>query len=223
MKRSAQVVVGTLIAVLLSGTAFGQMKSDEPVKTVRIYGRATDVTGAIVPSVAVVLKLAESTDTLAITKTSETGEYTFLVVPHRSYEIVFECPGFRPETKTLTPDKDTDVGNVMLSVGQGRGVMVEPIQSPVAATQGQQKSQGQKPTKTSKLWAAISVPQPIYVEGSETDRLQVYFGIYDGGDSTVSPNVESSHLFINGTEPQDWSFAHLPGVPVLRLGRSRHQ
>jgi hypothetical protein len=33
MKPSTQAVVAGMIAVLVSGTAFGQVKSDEPVKT----------------------------------------------------------------------------------------------------------------------------------------------------------------------------------------------
>jgi hypothetical protein len=65
MKPSAQAVVATLIAVLLSGTAFGQTKSDEPVKTVRISGRVTDAVGAPVADAAVVVKLAGTNDTTA--------------------------------------------------------------------------------------------------------------------------------------------------------------
>jgi hypothetical protein len=130
MKPSAQVVLGTLIAVTLP--AFGQVKSDEPIKSVRISGRVSDATGAPVRDVAVVLKLAGSTDTIAVTKTSETGEYTFLVVPHRSYELHFESPGFRRETKVVTADKDTDVGTLALSVSECcGGVMVEPMEPQV--------------------------------------------------------------------------------------------
>jgi hypothetical protein len=165
--------------------------------------------------VAVVLTLAGSTDTTASTKTSETGEYTFLVVPHRSYELHFAAPRFRREMKFVTADKDTDVGTLALSVAQGGGpssvVMDPPVELSGSATQGQQKSQDQKP-KQSPLWAAITVPQPIYVEGSETDRLQIYFGVFNDGHSAVSPNVESSHLYINGVEPQDWWFVISNGI-----------
>lgn len=216
MKPSAQAVVATLIAVLLSGTAFGQVKSDEPVKTVRISGRVSDATGAPVQDVAVVVKLAGSNDTSDSTKTSETGEYTFLVVPHRSYELRFERAGFRRETKVVTADENTDVCTLALevSVGAGSGPVAaeSPVELPASATQDQPKGQGQKPTPTSKLWAAISVPQPIFVEGGDTDRLQIYFGVYNDGHSPVSPNVESSHLFVNGVEPQDWSFVIGNGI-----------
>jgi len=57
--------------------------------------------------------------------------------------------------------------------------------------QAQSKSQGQKPKQTS-LWAAISVPQPIFEEGGDTERLQVNFGVVNDGHSTVNPNVALS-------------------------------
>jgi hypothetical protein len=109
MKPNAQAVVGTLIAVVLLGVVIGQVKSDEPIRSVRISGRVMDVSGAPVGDAAVALKQAGSTETIANTKASEKGEYTFLVVPNRSYELHFEAPGFRPETKLVTADKDTDL------------------------------------------------------------------------------------------------------------------
>jgi hypothetical protein len=216
MKPSAQVFLVTLIAVSLSGAVNGQVKSDEPVQSVRIKGRVSDASGAPVGDATVVLKLAGSDETTATTKTTETGEYTFLVVPHRSYELHFYSAGFRPEKKSVTADKDTDVGTLTLAVsgiaGSGRVVTEFPVELPASSAEGQRKSQGQKPTPTSKLWAAITVPQPIVEEGGETDRLQIYFGIYNGGDSTVSPNVESSHLFVNGVEPPDWQIVISNGI-----------
>lgn len=215
MKPSAQVVITTLIAAFLSGLVIGQVKSDEPVKSVRIYGRVTDASGAPVPNVTVVMKLAGSMDTTARTKTSETGEYSSLVVPHRSYEIVFECPGFSRATKVVTAGKDTDVGNVVISVGQGRGVMVEPmnpqVELPASATRDQQISQGQEPKPTSKLWAAISVPQPIFYR-DRIEELQISFALVNDGGSTVDPKIALSHLLINGVEPKDWSFVIGNGV-----------
>src|SRR5437667_3310433 len=76
-----------------------------------------------------------------------------------------------------------------------------------------------------KLWAAISV-RPIYWEG-KTDALQVHFGLVNDGSSTINPNIESSHLLINGVEPKDWSlvihngprtpsdYALPPGQPLI--------
>src|SRR5579871_1195073 len=109
MKPFAQAVAGALIVAFLPGLGFGQVKSGEPVKTVRISGRVED-----------------------------------------------------------------------------------------------QTSRGQKTKPASRLWAAITVPQPIFEEGGEVEHLQIDFGVVNDGHSTVNPNVESSHLFINGVEPQDW-------------------
>ena len=202
MKPIAQVVVATLIAVLLSGTAFAQATSDEPVKTVRISGRVTDAVGAPVADAAVVLKLAGSHDTSDRTKTSEAGEYTFLVVPHRSYELHFEAPGFKRETKAVSADKDTDVGPVALSVSVGAGSGPVVTDSPVELPA---KGQDQEPKPTVKLWAAISVPQPIFYE-DRIEALHVSFALVNDGGSIVDPKIGSSHLLINGIEPQDWSF-----------------
>ena len=77
MKPSAQALVATLVAVLLSGVVTGQVKSEEPIKPVRISGRVSDASGAAIQDAAVVVKLAGSTDTTASTKTSETGESRF--------------------------------------------------------------------------------------------------------------------------------------------------
>jgi len=222
MKPFAQVVLGMLVAVLLSGMAFGQVKSEEPVKTVRISGRVTDAVGAPVADAAVVLKLAGSHDTSDRTKTSEAGEYTFLVVPHRSYELHFEAPGFRRETKVVTADKDTDIGTLALSVAQGGGpssVVMDPVEL---------SAKGQEPKPTVKLWAAISVPQPIFYQDRIED-LQVSFALVNDGGSIVDPKIGSSHLLINGVEPKDWSFVigngprnewfnALPPAQVLQFG-----
>jgi hypothetical protein len=80
-----------------------------------------------------------------------------------------------------------------------------------AMAQGGNEAQAQK-AKQEKLWAAITVPQPIFEEGSETERLQIFFGVYNDGHTAVSPKVESSHLYINGVEPQDWSFVIGNGI-----------
>jgi|ERR1700680_1609756 len=62
-----------------------------------------------------------------------------------------------------------------------------------------------------KLWATISVHPTIYYEGN-TDALQVHFGLVNDGSSTVNPNIESSHLLINGVEPKDWSNVIINGL-----------
>jgi len=61
-----------------------------------------------------------------------------------------------------------------------------------------------------KLWAAISVEQPVVAQNTQT--LQISFGLVNDGDTTVNPNVEASHLLINGVEPKDWPFVISNGI-----------
>src|SRR5271163_2702747 len=74
---------------------------------------------------------------------------------------------------------------------------------------------GQQPDandgKSIKLWASISVKPKIYWEGN-TDALQIHFGLVNDGNSTVNPNIESSHLLINGVEPKDWGNIIINGL-----------
>lgn len=58
---------------------------------------------------------------------------------------------------------------------------------------------------STKLWAAISVPEPVFQAG-QTGKLQVYFAVVNDGDTAISPKIGSSHFFINGDEPKDWLF-----------------
>jgi hypothetical protein len=62
-----------------------------------------------------------------------------------------------------------------------------------------------------KLWPTISVHPTIYYEGN-TDALQVHFGLVNDGSATVNPNIESSHLLINGVEPKDWRNVIINGL-----------
>ena len=62
-----------------------------------------------------------------------------------------------------------------------------------------------------KLSIAVSVPQPVY-QLVETAKLQVYFTVVNDGEATVDPSIGSSHLFINGKEPNDWNIVINNGI-----------
>jgi len=210
MKFFAQAVVGTLIAVLLAGLVFGQVKSEEPVKSVRISGRVEDPTTAPFVKMTVVLKEHGRPDPAASAVTDQNGFFAF-DVPANNYDLYFQAPGFRPIVKTVRADaRDNAVETVRLEVAPAYSPVV--IDTTSGFAQGQQKGQGQTARPNSRLWAGISVPQPIYVEGYETENLQIHFAVYNDGDLAVGPQVESSHLFINGVEPQDWSYVIGNGI-----------
>ena len=55
-----------------------------------------------------------------------------------------------------------------------------------------------------KLWAGISVQKPVF-EQTETAKLVIFFAVVNDSTSTANPDVESSHLLVNGVEPENWS------------------
>jgi hypothetical protein len=75
----------------------------------------------------------------------------------------------------------------------------------------QTRNEGQHQTKQTAVWAGITVQQPIFAEDG-IDALQIKFGVFNGETSTINPKVESSHLFINGVEPEDWSTLRINGL-----------
>lgn len=62
-------------------------------------------------------------------------------------------------------------------------------------------------TKT-KLWAGISVSQPVFVSKNDTVAgiFQINFTIVNDGDKTIDPEINSSKLLVNGKELKDWEF-----------------
>ena len=82
---------------------------------------------------------------------------------------------------------------------------------PTVATSQSRKAR-QRPTK---LWAAMSVPQPVIPKNRVND-LTLSFAIVNDGDSTVNPSVAKSHLFINGVELKQWEFINTNGPHTTR-------
>jgi hypothetical protein len=79
-----------------------------------------------------------------------------------------------------------------------------------------------------KLWVAIGVAQPVY-HLAEIAKLQLSFAVVNDGNAVADPGIGSSHLFINGKEPDDWEivinngprsdyFTALPPGEVLSFG-----
>jgi hypothetical protein len=73
---------------------------------------------------------------------------------------------------------------------------------PLISTGDQPQDQ---PESKRKLWSAISVRWPLEREGEATKRITIYFALVNDGDKPVAPKVDSSRLFINGTEYEGWS------------------
>ena len=71
----------------------------------------------------------------------------------------------------------------------------------------QDRNDGQR---NAKLWAVMSVQQPVIPKNRIND-LTLTFAVVNDGDSTVNPGIAKSHLFINGVELKQWEFINTNG------------
>jgi uncharacterized protein (TIGR03067 family) len=80
-----------------------------------------------------------------------------------------------------------------------------------------------------KLWAGISVNQPVFQEGRDVNLLQFNFTLVNDGDKVVDPKIPGyPRLIVNGKEldlsnrpgtgPRDGRFAALPPGDYLLFG-----
>jgi hypothetical protein len=94
-------------------------------------------------------------------------------------------------------------GGVQQGMGRPLLVLAATLILILPRAAAQRGNESQREAKQVSLWAAISIPQPIFSEGG-TAKLQISFGVYNDGPSTVNPKIGASHLYINGVEPKDW-------------------
>ena len=80
---------------------------------------------------------------------------------------------------------------------------------PLLAAADTAKQEAGKPA--SKLWAALSVGQPVF-EVKEVKRLQICFALVNDGTEVVKPDLDSSQLLVNGKNLKDWDFIIANGI-----------
>jgi hypothetical protein len=100
---------------VLAGVAFGQMKSDEPVKTVRISGRLVSPEGNPASFAVRISKMERDGPPNEITAISDGhGLFTFLAESHHKYRIWLGA-GMKtaPKTVDTTSGTDIDVGDMI--------------------------------------------------------------------------------------------------------------
>jgi len=145
--------------------------------------------------------------------TVEAGNKRYVVRPYRAQSVLASLN--QNETAYVDPKLTTGSAvevavvssktiRIRTDPGQGIPAMVdsqELLSKPEAAPARPVANVG----APAKLWAAISVAQPVFPL-KEAGTLQLYFAVVNDGETAANPNVEASHLFINGSEPKDWGF-----------------
>src|SRR5689334_6916618 len=108
-----------LLAVgLVTGVSGGQTPVNEPIGSVRISGRVTDITEEPVANAAVKAKVTFG-QTSAIAQTDEKGRFTFPAVVPQQFELFVEAHGFSPlvvGVKAPPNSAKIDVGTVVVQV-----------------------------------------------------------------------------------------------------------
>jgi hypothetical protein len=74
-----------------------------------------------------------------------------------------------------------------------------------------QSSPTPKASPPIRLWAALGVTKPVF-QLSEMRNMSLSFVVVNDGQVAANPRVESSHLFINGVEPDDWRNVIINGL-----------
>lgn len=72
-------------------------------------------------------------------------------------------------------------------------------------------SKGTTKQSGAKIWAAISVNEPIFIAGS-TKNLQIYFTLVNDGATTINPEIEASEIIVNGKTWADSSLIFGSGL-----------
>ena len=112
--RIFRVLIGALLSVLLTATAFAQSQAANG----SIEGLVSDVSGGVLPGVTVTITNTE-TGTARSVVTNEGGLFRALLLPLGRYRVVAELPGFKKfdQSGIVLQAGQTDVINVTLAVG----------------------------------------------------------------------------------------------------------
>ena len=143
--------------------------------------------------------------------TIEAGNKRFVVRPYRTQNLL---NALNPsETEYVDPKLDT-ASKIEVAVVSSKTLRLRTDQGPgIAAMVDSQELLSRPaasvpetipaPQTPAKLWAAISVAQPVF-SLKEAGTLTLSFAVVNDGETAANPNVEASHLIINGAEPNDW-------------------
>ena len=110
MKRAGRPPRFATVA-LLCGLACAQTTSDK--RTVTIRGSIVDQCGDPVAHETVRLSKAGLSDMGVSTKTNVDGEFAFVKVPARAYDLHFEAAGFERHVESVTPSEMPDIETII--------------------------------------------------------------------------------------------------------------
>jgi len=69
---------------------------------------------------------------------------------------------------------------------------------------GAQGRNQEVPKVEKKLWAGISINEPIFFENEVRASLVIHFAVVNDGDKTVDPEFSKTQLLVNGQKLERW-------------------
>jgi len=96
MRPAIQAVVAVVTAAILSIVAFGQGRSSEPIKTVRISGRIIDIAGRPLSDLIVNFRNLKVGGSPQVLRTNQNGMFAFAAQGRIIYEMYITVPASPP-------------------------------------------------------------------------------------------------------------------------------
>ncbi|MHB1023551.1 MAG: outer membrane beta-barrel protein [Acidobacteriaceae bacterium] len=220
--RRLLVFAGLLVAVLLltHDSAFGQASSGT------ISGTATDTTGAVIPDAQVTLENTATHDK-RITKSNQTGFFTFAAVPPANYKVTILSKGFEPWVGT----------DIIMHLGENHVLphIVLPVASGQTSVEVVSSQAGVIPLDTGASTTTLNTTlvQALSIQGRDSAELVKFMpgmGMNTGltqsefNSQTTATNSGPIGAFsASGTQPYGGMQMTLDGASLVDVGNQGTQ
>jgi hypothetical protein len=162
--RPAIHVVAVVTAAILSVVAFGQRRSGEPIKTVRISGRIIDIAGRPLSDLTVNFRNLKEGGSPEVVRTNQDGVFAFAAQGRIVYEMYTTVPPTPPAapafkgigTIEVVDGQSVEMGNIALRFSDKREAMLH-LAGPLQITaNGVASSQSTKPAPIAAVYLSCS-------------------------------------------------------------------
>lgn len=211
-RGSGAVCCVVALMVCLLPSAFAQSTGG------RIIGRVSDSTGAVVSGVTVTL-VNEATSVSRNTKTSDTGDYTFVEVTPGNYHVEYELQGFKKDVvKNIVLELNQVLTlNATLQAGGTQETVEVSSQAPLVDTSSTQlgavvddRTVSQLPLNARDTYQFLQL-QPGVMSTVGSSNSTVYGSDKAGAVSVNGGRGRANNFSVNGGDAND-QFVNLPTV-----------
>ena len=223
MRFLRRMLAATILTILAAGPAYAQAVG-------QIHGKVTDNTGAIMPGVTVTVAGSGLQQPL-VAVTTQSGTYSFPVVPIGTYSVTFELSGFKKVTREgvmLTSGFDASI-DMKMEIGKVEEAVTVVSESPLVDTK--KTTTGGDFTVDQKLkvptardpWQVINMAPSIVLSGvnvgGSASGQQLGVSAFGSSDS-VQWNLEGGNItdMASNSSPMYFNFDSFQEIQVVTGG-----